>query len=112
SLPGTAVSSPIGNSSTPKGTEAEVMFMLKRRSQVASEQVNSPVSSAFLSESLRPDELNMTKCGFSPTALKKLYGPRLQIPSLLTVAIQPIGRGPTMALNGSCLRPCLFSIVS
>ena len=34
--------------------------MLSRRSQVASEHVNSPVSSMFLSESLRPDELNIT----------------------------------------------------
>ena len=37
------------------------MFWLWRRSQVASEHTNSPVSSAFLSsESLRPEELNIT----------------------------------------------------
>ena len=36
----------------------------------------------------------------------------LQMPSLLTVEIQPMGRGTTSALKGSCLRPCLFAIVS
>ena len=34
--------------------------MLSRRSQVDSEQVNSPVSSTFLIKSLRPEELNIT----------------------------------------------------
>jgi hypothetical protein len=33
--------------------------------------------------------------------LKKLYGARLGVPSAFTVEIQPIGRGPTIALNGS-----------
>jgi hypothetical protein len=36
----------------------------------------------------------------------------LQIPALLTVEIQPIGRGATSALKGSCLSPCLLAIVS
>jgi hypothetical protein len=55
-----AVGSPIGNSSTPYATDADVMFMLKRRSQVASEHTNSPVSSMLRSESLRPAELKIT----------------------------------------------------
>jgi len=57
---GAAVRSPIGNSSTPRGTGADVMSRLVRRSQVASEHTNSPVSSMFNSESLGPPELNIT----------------------------------------------------
>ncbi|WP_425476864.1 hypothetical protein [Xanthomonas phaseoli] len=38
-------------------------------------------------------------------ALKKLYGARLAMPSALREPIQPMGRGPTMALNGSCGSP-------
>src|SRR5262245_39565263 len=30
----------------------------------------------------------------------------LQMPAVLMVEIQPIGRGATSALKGSCLRPC------
>ena len=44
----------------PRGTAAAVMFMLKRRSQVASEHTNSPVSSMLSSESFGPAELNST----------------------------------------------------
>jgi hypothetical protein len=35
-------------------------------------------------------------------ALKKLYGAKLVMPSALQVDTQPMGRGPTMALKGSC----------
>jgi hypothetical protein len=38
-------------------------------------------------------------------ALKKLYGARLRMPARLRDEIQPMGRGPTMALKGSCGRP-------
>ena len=55
--------------------------------------------------SFHPDELNMTIGGWSHTALEKLYGARLTRPSASRVEIQPIGRGATIALNGSCGRP-------
>ena len=47
---------------------------------------------------------NITMGGLSATALKKLYGARLGVPSASSVEIQPIGRGAMTALNGSCGR--------
>jgi hypothetical protein len=46
--------------------------------------------------------------GASQKALKKLYGARLTRPPGSTLEIQPIGRGATMALNGSWGSPCPF----
>jgi len=40
------------------------------------------------------------------TALKKEYGARLISPALFSVDIQPIGRGATIAFDGSCGSPC------
>jgi hypothetical protein len=77
------------------------MFIASRNSHVASEHVNSPLRSKFFSESFRPDDANITIGGLSLMLLKKLYGARLVVPSGPTVAIQPIGRGATSALNGS-----------
>ena len=45
---------------------------------------------------------NITMGGLSATALKKLYGARLGVPSASSVEIQPIGRGAMIALKGSC----------
>ncbi len=88
------------------------MFIGSRSAHVASEQVNSPVSSMFVTESLWPLEENITIGGRSETALKKLYGARLRRPSALTVPIQPMGRGAASALNGLKRRPWSFFSVS
>jgi hypothetical protein len=75
-------------------------------------QVNSPVSAALRWLCLRPAEENITSFGRSETALKKEYGARLIEPSLPLLPIQPMGRGATIALNGSCAKPCrLVSVV-
>ncbi len=42
------------------------------------------------------------------TALKKEYGARLISPAPLSVEIQPIGRGATIAFDGSCGSPWPF----
>jgi len=89
------------NSSTSAGTGADVTFIASRKSHVAREHVNSPLRSRFFSESLRPDDANITIGGLSLMLLKKLYGARFGVPSGPIVAIQPIGRGATSALNGS-----------
>ena len=44
--------------------------------------------------------------GASQKALKKLSGAWSARPQASTVETQPMGRGATMALNGSCGRPC------
>jgi len=68
---------------------------------------NSPVASTLASVSLigrsglRPWGANATQGGESPTALKKLKGARLTLPSGLRLVTQPIGRGTTRLLNGS-----------
>jgi len=73
-------------------------------------QTNSPVSSALRTESLRWPEVswlaeNMTMGGLKVTFWNWLYGARLWRPSRSTVEIQPMGRGTTQDLNGSCGRP-------
>jgi hypothetical protein len=68
-------------------------------------QTNSFVSSTKSSESLRPSLANITSGGRLCTPLKYEYGARLIAPVALRVVIQPIGRGATIALNGSCGRP-------
>src|SRR3954463_11108496 len=93
-----------GNSLSPCGNEAEVMFMLSRRSQVGMFQTNSPVSSANVCESFLPLLEKASMGGVSATALKQEYGARLIAPDLLIVETQPIGRGAMRALKGSCDR--------
>jgi hypothetical protein len=56
--------------------------------------------------SLAPSDENQTRKGFVEKALKKEYGARFTSPLRAIVEIQPIGRGATIALNGSCGRPC------
>jgi len=56
-------------------------------------------------ESFRPSEENITIGGSLDTPLKNEYGARLISPLALIEEIQPIGRGATMALKGSCGRP-------
>ena len=51
---------------------AELMFIASRRSQLHSEQVNSPVASTLRRLSLRPPDENITIGGRSATPLKKL----------------------------------------
>ena len=60
------------NSSIPAPTGAELMFIASRSSQLAKEQVNSPLASMFAWLSLRPTDENSTKGGLSLMALKKL----------------------------------------
>ena len=48
----------------------------------------------------------MTKGGWLAIMLKKLYGARLTTPAGLMVVIQPIGRGTTRLVVGSCARLC------
>src|SRR6185437_10070173 len=98
---GAGVKPDSANSSTSGATADELMFILSLSPNVATEQTNSPVSSALRRLSLLPLDENITCAGFSDTALKKLYGDRLSTPVRLTVEIQPIGRGATSALSGS-----------
>ena len=65
-------------------------------------QTNSPRPPANVAESFIPVLEKATIGGASQTALKKLYGARLISPSGPSVEIQPIGRGATIALKGSC----------
>ena len=88
------------------------MFIASRRSHVASEQVNSPVASMLRRLSLVPADENISIGGRSLTALKKLYGARLAMPSAPIVLTQPIGRGPTRALKGSWRRPWFLPVAS
>src|SRR5258707_2441928 len=92
-------------SSTPRGYGPEVVFIWLRRSHVARLQTNSLVSSTKTTESFLPLEQNMTIGGSADKLLKKEYGARLISPFALIDAIQPIGRGATIALNGSYDRP-------
>jgi hypothetical protein len=48
--------------------------------------------------SLRPSLANITMGGALDTLLKNEYGARLISPFALIEVIQPIGRGPTIAL--------------
>src|SRR3954451_21000432 len=72
---------------------------------VARFATNSPVASMLRWLSLRDVLEKPTIGGLSQKALKKLYGARFTTPAGSTVEIQPIGRGATIALNGSCGRP-------
>src|SRR4029077_10080777 len=92
-------------SSIPRGNGPDVVFICWRRSQVARLQTNSRVSSMNVSESFLPSEENMMIGGTLETPLKNEYGARLTSPLTLIDEIQPIGRGATIALNGSCDRP-------
>ena len=65
-------------------------------------QTNSRSSPANVEESMAPWLEKPSMYGRSPTALKKLYGARLTRPAGSMVEIQPIGRGATSDLNGSC----------
>ena len=74
---------------------------------------NTPVSRILATVSLVPSwsalaevAENITCGGVYATALKKEYGAKLSIPSLLRVDTQPIGRGDTIALNGLWGSPC------
>src|SRR5450432_176507 len=91
----------------PRANGAEVAFIGTRRSQVARLQTNSRVSSTNVTESFLPSEENITIGGSLETALKNEYGARLISPLALMEEIQPMGRGATIALNGSCGRPWL-----
>jgi len=102
---GAAPSFANSNSLTPCGREADVRFIFSASGRVTRLQTNSPVALIFDTVSFHPAELNMTIGGWSHTALKKLYGARFTRPSASRVEIQPIGRGATIALNGSCGRP-------
>src|SRR5271165_634212 len=92
-------------SSMPRGKGAELAFISPRRSQVARLQTNSPVSLTKVSESFFPSEENITIGGSLDTPLKNEYGARLTSPLTLIEEIQPMGRGATIALKGSCGRP-------
>src|SRR5215468_8500965 len=67
---------------------------------------NSPAVSALCCECLRGLLANITNGGFAPTRLKKLYGARFTVPFGPIVESQPIGRGTTSDVTGSCARPC------
>ncbi len=110
SLLGAGVRPASAISSTSAGSEALVRFIASRRSQVAMLATNSPVSRQLVSVSFgpcgwRPLMPATTTGGFDAMPLKKLNGARLTTPSLLTVVSQPIGRGTTQLLNGSCGSP-------
>ena len=60
---------------------------------------NSPVASAFASESLCPTEVNCTTGGWAEETVKKECGARLSIPSADLVETQAIGRGTTTELS-------------
>lgn len=68
-------------------------------------QTNSPDASTLVMLSFRPEDEKAIIGGASHIALKKLYGARLGIPFAPSVEIHPIGRGATIALNGSCRNP-------
>jgi hypothetical protein len=98
-----AISSPArSNSESPRTSGAEVSFICSRSSHVTRFHTNSRRSPAKVAESLAPVLEKASMCGPSATALKKLYGARLTRPAESIVDIQPIGRGTTSALNGSC----------
>src|ERR1700759_4808540 len=63
-----------GNSLSPCGNEAEVMFIFSRNSQVGIFQTNSPLSSANVCESFLPLLEKASIGGVSATALKNEYG--------------------------------------
>src|SRR5262245_45590522 len=88
----------------PGPNSADDAFITSRSSQVARLATNSPVSSALICECLRGWLENSTSGGCADTVLKKLYGARFTTPALLTVEIQPIGRGTTSAVQGLCGR--------
>src|SRR5579871_5891732 len=92
------------NSLAPRGSGAEVSFIASRSSQVTRFQTNSRISPANVAESFGPLLEKASSGGASPIALKKLYGARLTLPSAPTVDTHPIGRGATIALNGSWRR--------
>src|ERR1700687_3300877 len=105
SFEGAAFSPATSISLTPCGSVADVWFICSRKSQVASEQTNSIVSVMLATESLKPSLENITIGGREETPLKYEYGARLIAPFALIDVIQPIGRGATIALNGSCGSP-------
>src|SRR5262245_9552747 len=95
-----AASRPIASISfTPQGKVHEVSFTASRKSQTARLQTNSPVCSTKVMVSLRPSLANITIGGLFETLLKNEYGARLTSPLELMDVTQPIGRGPTMAVN-------------
>src|SRR5690606_15963483 len=100
-----AISMPAwSNSLTLSGASIDDAFIFSARSRLARLATNSPVSTALRALSLGWSEQNMTLIGLLEIMLKKEYGARFGIPSRLTVDIQPIGRGATIALLGSCGR--------
>src|SRR5271170_7693520 len=105
STDGAATSPAFSISFVPSGNGPDVAFICSRRSQTARLQTNSLVSSTKVSESFLPSEANITMGGSLETPLKNEYGARLISPRALIDEIQPIGRGATMALKGSCASP-------
>src|SRR5690606_41570164 len=98
--------SPATSNSLPSGpTVPELTFICFASDMVARFHTNSPVCRALRSVSFDPLLEKPMIGGLYAKALKKLYGARLKCPAPSWVEIQPIGRGPTMALNGSWGRP-------
>src|SRR3954470_23237196 len=103
---GAAANPAASNSLTPGGKGADVRFIARACFLVARLTTNSPVASTLRWLYFLPPLEKPTIGGASQKALKKLYGARLTCPSGSTLEIQPIGRGATMALNGSWGSPC------
>jgi hypothetical protein len=101
----TGVSPEYSNSLTPRGAFTDVAFMATERFALTRLAANSPVSSMNDTLSLWPSEQNMMRQGLVLIMLKKEYGARLTLPSFERLEIHPIGRGATIAFNGSCGRP-------
>src|SRR4051812_13826369 len=92
------------NSSTSGGTEDEDLFIASARGRVARFHTKQPVASTLQTLSFRPCEEKPMIGGLRFSMLKKLNGARMSLPSASCDEIQPIGRGPMIAISGSCFR--------
>src|SRR5262249_18641011 len=81
------------NSLIPCGKFVAVALTCSNSPSGARFTTNSPVSSTFRSESLRPTEVNCTTGGATAATVKNECGARFAAPSWPTVDTQAIGRG-------------------
>lgn len=90
----------VPNSLTDRGKSMAVALIRCRSGSEEKLTTNSPVSSTFRNESLRPMEVNWTIGGSVLAMLKKECGARFSVsPSGVTVETQAIGRGTTTEVS-------------
>lgn len=87
------------NSSSSGGKSVPVALTASNRCSGARLTTNSPLTSALVSESLRPTEVNCTTGGSMQEIVKKEWGATLSTPSAEVVETKAIGRGMTTAFS-------------